>query len=89
MLLWLVSKVISGYCYSTVTAVSLLSFVSRSFVYCNLQQYKCIHCLSYPKLQFLTTFNFDPVGGMATHNIIHPPLCTADAKVKGIVRRPL
>ena len=83
MLLWLVSIVISGYYYSTVTAVSLLSFVSRSFGYC-LQQYKCIHCLSYPKLHFLTNFNLDPEGGIATYNVelsaslffklfLHPP----------------
>ena len=74
MLLWLVSIVISGYYYSTVTSVSLLSFMSRSFGYCNLQQYKCTHCLSYPKLYFLTNFNFDPVGGMVTYNVIriHP-----------------
>ena len=63
--------------------VSLLSFVSRSFVYCNLQQYKCIHCLSYPKL-LLTTFNFDPVNGTATCNVVYPPWCTADTKLEGI-----
>jgi len=85
MLLWLVSIVISGYYYSTVTSVSLLSFVSRSFGYCNLQQYKCIHCLSYPKLHFFDHFQLWSSRWDGYIQCNASTWCTTDAKMEGNV----